>query len=76
MKERVDIVQLVGERVTLRKAGRAYKGLCPFHAEKTPSFTVDPDRRTFKCFGCGEGGDCFDWLVKTESLEKDRKSVV
>ena len=70
MKERVDIVQLVGERVTLRKAGRAYKGLCPFHAEKTPSFTVDPDRRTFKCFGCGEGGDCFDWLVKTEGLEK------
>ena len=66
----MDIVQLVGERVTLRKAGRAYKGLCPFHAEKTPSFTVDPDRRTFKCFGCGEGGDCFDWLVKTEGLDK------
>jgi len=60
----------VGARVTLRKAGRTYKGLCPFHAEKTPSFTVDPDRRTFKCFGCGEGGDCFDWLVKTEGLDK------
>ena len=60
----------MGERVTLRRAGRAYKGLCPFHAEKTPSFTVDPDRRTFKCFGCGEGGDCFDWLVKTEGLDK------
>ena len=66
----MDIVQLVGERVTLRKAGRTYKGLCPFHAEKTPSFTVDPDRRTFKCFGCGEGGDCFDWLGKTEGLDK------
>ena len=70
VKERVDIVQLVGERVTLRRAGRTYKGLCPFHAEKTPSFTVDPDRRTFKCFGCGEGGDCFDWLTKTEGLDK------
>ncbi|MDQ6854168.1 MAG: CHC2 zinc finger domain-containing protein, partial [Actinomycetota bacterium] len=52
VKERTDIVQLVGERVALRKAGRAYKGLCPFHAEKTPSFTVDPDRRSYKCFGC------------------------
>ena len=52
VKERIDIVQLIGERVPLRKAGRAYKGLCPFHNEKTPSFTVDPDRRTYKCFGC------------------------
>jgi len=70
VKERIDIVQLVGERVALRKAGRAYKGLCPFHAEKTPSFTVDPDRRTFHCFGCSERGDVFDWLVKTESVDK------
>jgi DNA primase len=70
VKERVDIVQLVGERVQLRKAGRAYKGLCPFHAEKTPSFTVDPDRRTFKCFGCMEGGDVFDWLIKIDGVDK------
>jgi len=70
VKDRVDIVQLVGERVQLRKAGRAYKGLCPFHPEKTPSFTVDPDRRTFKCFGCGEGGDVFDWLIKTDGVDK------
>ncbi|MDQ2965626.1 MAG: DNA primase, partial [Chloroflexota bacterium] len=70
VKSRVDIVQLVGERVALRKAGRAYKGLCPFHAEKTPSFTVDPDRRTFKCFGCGEGGDVFDWLIKNDGVDK------
>ena len=70
VKERVDIVQLVGERVHLRKAGRAYKGLCPFHAEKTPSFTVDPDRRTFKCFGCSEGGDVFDWLIKIDGVDK------
>jgi DNA primase len=70
VKERVDIVQLVGERVQLRKAGRAYSGLCPFHAEKTPSFTVDPDRRTFHCWGCGEKGDVFDWLIKIDGLDK------
>jgi len=61
VKERVDIVQVIGERVSLKKAGRAYKGLCPFHSEKTPSFTVDPDRRTYKCFGCLPPGS----LVKT-----------
>jgi DNA primase len=70
VKERVDIVQLVGERVQLRRAGRAYSGLCPFHAEKTPSFTVDPDRRTFHCWGCGEKGDVFDWLIKIDGLDK------
>ena len=70
VKERVDIVQLVGERVQLRKAGRAYSGLCPFHAEKTPSFSVDPDRRTFHCWGCGEKGDVFDWLIKTDGIDK------
>jgi len=70
VKERVDIVQLVGERVPLRKAGRAYSGLCPFHAEKTPSFSVDPDRRTFHCWGCGEKGDVFDWLIKVDGIDK------
>ncbi len=66
----MDLVQLVGERVSLRRAGRTFKGLCPFHAEKTPSFTVDPDRRTYKCFGCGEGGDAFDWMIRMEGLDK------
>ena len=70
VKERVDIVQLVGERVHLRKAGRSYSGLCPFHAEKTPSFSVDPERRTFHCFGCGERGDVFDWLIKIDGIDK------
>ena len=70
VKERVDIVQLVGERVPLKKAGRSYNGLCPFHAEKTPSFSVDPDRRTFHCWGCGEKGDCFDWLIKMDGVDK------
>ena len=69
VKERVDIVQLIGERVRLKKAGRGFVGLCPFHSEKTPSFHVDPDRRTYKCFGCGEGGDIFTWLEKQDGLE-------
>lgn len=69
VKERIDIVALVGEKVALKRAGRIYKGLCPFHGEKTPSFTVDPERRTYKCFGCGEGGDVFTWLEKTDGLE-------
>lgn len=69
VKERIDLVQLVGERVPLRKAGRIYKGLCPFHAEKTPSFTVDPDRRTYHCFACGQHGDAFTWLEKQDGLE-------
>jgi len=69
VKERVDIVQLIGERVALKKAGRAYKGLCPFHAEKTPSFTVDPDRRSYHCFGCSRHGDVFTWLEELDGLE-------
>jgi DNA primase len=62
VKERVDIVQLVGTKVALKKAGRIYRGLCPFHSEKTPSFTVDPERRTYHCFGCGVHGDVFTWM--------------
>src|SRR5438270_4498432 len=69
VKERVDIVQLVGERVPLKRAGKIYRGLCPFHSEKTPSFTVDPERRTYHCFGCGEHGDAFTWLEKMDGLE-------
>src|SRR5256712_6075868 len=69
VKERVDIVQLISERVQLKKVGRAYSGLCPFHSEKTPSFTVDPDRRTYHCFGCGRHGDIFSWLEELYGLE-------
>jgi DNA primase len=68
VKERVDIVQLISESVPLKKAGRGYIGLCPFHLEKTPSFHVDAERRTYKCFGCGEGGDVFTWLEKQRGL--------
>src|SRR5437867_66415 len=68
VKERVDIVQLISESVPLKKAGRIYVGLCPFHLEKTPSFHVDAERRTYKCFGCGEVGEVFNWLEKQRGL--------
>jgi DNA primase len=68
VRDRVDIVDLVGRFVSLRPAGRNHKGLCPFHDERTPSFVVTPDRQTFKCFGCGEGGNAFSFLMRMENL--------
>jgi DNA primase len=65
---RTDIVQLVGRRVKLQRRGRAMWGCCPFHKEKSPSFKVENERRTYKCFGCGAGGDAFKWLIETEGL--------
>ncbi len=64
----MNIRDVVAEYVTLRKAGSGYKGLCPFHQEKTPSFTVHPVRQTYHCFGCGEGGDVYDFLCKIAGL--------
>ncbi|MBI2192320.1 MAG: DNA primase [Planctomycetes bacterium] len=64
----VDIVGLISQYVPLKKAGRNYKGLCPFHKEKTPSFTVNPDRQMFHCFGCKEGGTAFKFLMLQEHL--------
>jgi DNA primase len=69
IKNKVDIVQLVGEYVKLAKAGRNFKGLCPFHGEKTPSFMVNPELQIYKCFGCGEGGDVYSFMQKMEGVE-------
>lgn len=69
IKARVDIAGLIGETVQLKKSGVNFKGLCPFHKEKTPSFMVSPDRGTWHCFGCGEGGDAFEYVMKRENLD-------
>ena len=68
IKDAVSITEVVGRYVELKKAGINYSGRCPFHNEKTPSFFVSPDRGTFKCFGCGEGGDVFSFVEKIEGL--------
>src|SRR5207237_4563488 len=69
VKSAAEILPLVEDYVRLRKAGGTYKGLCPFHQEKTPSFTVSPARGTFKCFGCGEGGDAIAFVEQMEQVD-------
>jgi DNA primase len=70
VKNRTDIVELISSYVPLKKAGRNYKGLCPFHAEKTPSFVVFPDTQTWHCFGaCGTGGDVFRFIMQAEGMD-------
>ncbi len=70
IKDRLDIVEVIQTYVPLKKAGRSYKGLCPFHAEKTPSFVVFPETGTWHCFGaCGTGGDVFSFIMKRENLD-------
>ncbi|MFH0728356.1 MAG: DNA primase [Pseudomonadota bacterium] len=68
IKNAVDIVEIVSETVILKKAGQNYQGLCPFHVEKTPSFSVSPAKQIFYCFGCGVGGNVFSFLMKKEGL--------
>ncbi len=68
IKNNINIVELISDYVQLKKSGRNYKGLCPFHQEKTPSFTVNPENQYFHCFGCGAGGDVFTFLMDIESL--------
>lgn len=68
VKTRVNIVDVIGERVRLKKVGSNYFGLCPFHNEKTPSFSVNEKLQIFKCFGCGAGGDVFKFLMRTDNL--------
>src|SRR6476646_4227043 len=66
IRNRADIVAVIGQHVQLRKAGRNWKGKCPFHGEKTPSFNVSPDKGFFHCFGCQKHGDVFTFIMELE----------
>ena len=74
IKDRLDIVEVVSEQVILKKNGSHYWGLCPFHKEKTPSFSVNPNLGIYKCFGCGDGGDALTFIMKTQN--KDFMEVI
>ena len=67
--ERTDIVQTISAYIPLKKAGRNYKALCPFHTEKSPSFVVNPDKQIYHCFGCAEGGNAINFVMKQDRLE-------
>ena len=69
IKSRLDIVELIGDYVRLTRRGKNFLGLCPFHNEKTPSFTVSPERQSWHCFGCGRGGDIFTFIMERESMD-------
>lgn len=69
IKERINIADVIGEHVKLKNAGQSLKGLCPFHAEKTPSFIVTPRKGSWHCFGCSEGGDVFSFVQKIEGID-------
>jgi DNA primase len=68
VREAADIVEVVGDHVRLKRRGRTYEGLCPFHEEKTPSFSVDPAKGLYYCFGCHQGGDIFKFIMQAERL--------
>lgn len=79
IRNQADIVDVIGNYVQLKKQGRNYIGLCPFHGEKTPSFSVSPEKQIFHCFGCGKGGNVFSFLMEhdhlsfVESVKKSRR---
>ena len=68
IKDKLDIVEIVSQEVILKKSGGHYWGCCPFHKEKTPSFSVNPNLGIFKCFGCGAGGDALTFIMKTQNI--------
>ena len=68
IKNKNDIVDVIGSYVALKRSGRSYFGLCPFHNEKSPSFAVSPDKQIFHCFGCGVGGNVFHFVSKIEGV--------
>ena len=68
IRDRLDIAEVIGEHVALQRKGGRYWGLCPFHQEKSPSFTVTPDKGVFYCFGCHKGGTVFDFVMEVEKV--------
>ena len=79
VRSNADILDVVGNFVQMRHAGKNWVGLCPFHAEKTPSFSINEQKQFFYCFSCGRGGNVFKFIMELEDLsfiEADRKSVV
>jgi DNA primase len=68
IKNKNNLLDLISCYVTLKKSGKSYQGLCPFHSERTPSFSVNPEKGLWYCFGCSSGGDIFDFLKKVENL--------
>ncbi len=69
VKQRADFVAIASRYTRLRRAGRQYVGLCPFHSERHPSFYVEPERKLYQCFGCGKGGDVFDFIIRAEHCD-------
>ena len=69
VRQAADIIEVVSSHVELKQRGRNFFGLCPFHSEKTPSFSVNPDKQIYKCFGCGAGGGSINFIMEIENLE-------
>ena len=68
IRENTDIVELISQYLPLKRSGKNFVALCPFHKEKTPSFTISPDKQIFYCFGCGKGGNVYSFLMEYEKI--------